>query len=1669
MRRNQAFHVLLPLFCFAVSFSALAADIASQVSIQTGGERTTLDRATGDLVSTVSSLAANHSGSSMHPPLHLAVEVVSGRPEKVAMPGALGGPGHPLYGTHYYDLEPKFPASRFSSGGYVAQEMVFRRNKHVRFRYGIGPHGEPYQEQPPEILLDPLEYDLNEGETIWLGMSASDPNGDFVTISCASLPEGAEFASTNGAPASGAFVFAPTNGQAGIYFVTFEARDPGGLKDVKTAMITVRTVNHRPIIEAPAAVALDEGAMTAIPVSSGDPDGDPLTVTVAPLPENAVFIEVTDSITFAPDYDQAGVYSITCTADDGLLSSSVVVQVTVNDVTATGESNQLAFAVDPVESPTLRGSVRVTGWVNAATNPPPARLLTTSLITAMNPVDAEQGEALDVILTGKGAEPFATHFEQGVSLGDFGPGISVVSLTVSSPTQATAHIEVDTDATPGRRGIEVITAGETAVAIPAFVVTEGENTVTGRLVDAQTGAPVSGATVFVEGTQLTTKTLADGTFVLTGVPPGGVVIGFSAADHEMIRLPLDVADGASSYGVGDVGVEPTILPVDTSVPYSLGGVLRRLRVEYGDEQTVEELEDLVLDSMILVGGKTIGIRSEDGVELNPKASSNAPIVFKEDILESTAIRLKTGAVRTLGEVLFAFTQLWGFEGGRTPRFTAWLEVLQRKVDEAWANPNDPSSSHMIFFFNEGRQLTPDPPRLHPDTPLNALQTTLLNQFLLLAAVDLADLTDVMDTYNQLLLDYDIDEEPADTQSGSGGGGGGSRGYGEDARVLWTNIITGVCEAGSNPANWTKLAHANFNQHAEEAMKMFGGGGYFLGNPNPRIQAVKNMSSFMNLNGLTMGASKLQLARGYEAHANELMDAAKQAQNEATKLKIQGYLVKTMGSTVMSLLRGQAEDAIRWVTLVILNEMTQQSVKLLKPAPPMIEEVTVEVDTLRSNKLVTLIEFERSASDPGDDLLPPEFYYTLWRSAGGETIPLFYGAIGQLTGPTKSSNGYLYHVDPDPPSGSVSYFLTCRRIRMRTVPFREWSDPEFFFEHWVLGAGWSPGAFGYKLAKDLSNTALDMYKFSAIQDSDIGNREVVYVPRPDEKPAPPVNLATGPRGETYVSIPLVGSIFTYDNGQFHFVTESGFKDPYQVGLACDSRGYLYADNSASDLRFGGRIFRWDPVYRRREYFGSVNYYSKLVQFAHACRVTTMLAGWSLGEKLFLIDQAGPSVRYLNIPSSTSDWTIQHYEHNVSQALVSSPNVQLRGNSFLALDRNGHLHVSHDDDITEALPGWDTSVFGNHKPFTQITGIEFDRYDNLYLLDNGWMGVEGGLVMLPESKRSSSFYDELASDPAIQSLFTLTRGVDAAGELRITDEGRALVWFDRLGMRYRVFGISGRILDERTLQPLRAATVRHDKYRVVTDEYGVFHFPGLLTEVYSGWLSFSVSYRNQTQAYRVTLKEEGETVLDPILFSILDPSVSVPTSTNAPPIVNTPINPTDPPPTEITYPVPTNGIPGIVSTGMTTTLDIEIARPGDGDMINVSTVEVVGAVSDASVPQITLTVNGTDTAVPVVGGVFVKVVSIEDGLNRIVASGQTFGPGGNPVYGSSPNVDVFKGPAPPTLKTLGGVIQDDQYRFPIPGLQITHPPTGLSDFTDGLGVWQIRRVPVQEDGTVIIVLE
>lgn len=170
---------------------------------------------------------------------------------------------------------------------------------------------------------------VDEGDTQFIPISATDPDGDSLTYSVGSLPSGATF------DADGKmFSWSPTFEQAGVYTVTFTVSD-GSLTDVEQISLTVNDTNRVPVLNSIGTKTVGEGAPLSFTISASDPDNDALTYRAEALPTGAEFNSSTRQFSWIPDYqdsENTRVYPVSFIVSDGVLEDSETVTINVVNV-----------------------------------------------------------------------------------------------------------------------------------------------------------------------------------------------------------------------------------------------------------------------------------------------------------------------------------------------------------------------------------------------------------------------------------------------------------------------------------------------------------------------------------------------------------------------------------------------------------------------------------------------------------------------------------------------------------------------------------------------------------------------------------------------------------------------------------------------------------------------------------------------------------------------------------------------------------------------------------------------------------------------------------------------------------------------------------------------------------------------------------------------------------------------------------------------------------------------------------------------------------------------------------------------------------------------------------------------------------------------------------------
>ena len=181
---------------------------------------------------------------------------------------------------------------------------------------------------------------IPEAQTLTFTVAASDPNGDPITYSASGLPPGATFDA-----ATRTFSFTPDYSRASKYPIVFSARDNdpiAPLTGTLTVQVTVTNVDRAPVLTQPGPFTTHETVPLVFTVVATDPDnpitsrnpdiGDTLAYTATSLPRGAAFDPDTQQLSWTPDCDQAGSYTVTFRVQDNWgLSDQKLAQILVID------------------------------------------------------------------------------------------------------------------------------------------------------------------------------------------------------------------------------------------------------------------------------------------------------------------------------------------------------------------------------------------------------------------------------------------------------------------------------------------------------------------------------------------------------------------------------------------------------------------------------------------------------------------------------------------------------------------------------------------------------------------------------------------------------------------------------------------------------------------------------------------------------------------------------------------------------------------------------------------------------------------------------------------------------------------------------------------------------------------------------------------------------------------------------------------------------------------------------------------------------------------------------------------------------------------------------------------------------------------------------------------
>ncbi len=178
------------------------------------------------------------------------------------------------------------------------------------------------------VITAPSGVSVDEGMALTSTISATDPDGDHVTLSMLpDAPMGATF--LDNGDNTGTFSWTPDFSQAGSYSVTFRGTDGHGEAGTATTAITVKNVNRAPTANPGGPYNGAPGAAVAFDGShSSDPDGDALTFAWS-FGDGGTGSGATPSHTYSSTAGSP--YSVSLTVSDGLLTGTATTTATVQD------------------------------------------------------------------------------------------------------------------------------------------------------------------------------------------------------------------------------------------------------------------------------------------------------------------------------------------------------------------------------------------------------------------------------------------------------------------------------------------------------------------------------------------------------------------------------------------------------------------------------------------------------------------------------------------------------------------------------------------------------------------------------------------------------------------------------------------------------------------------------------------------------------------------------------------------------------------------------------------------------------------------------------------------------------------------------------------------------------------------------------------------------------------------------------------------------------------------------------------------------------------------------------------------------------------------------------------------------------------------------------------
>ncbi len=309
----------------------------------------------------------------------------------------------------------------------------------------------------PPVLNLPGPQSASEGNPLTFMVSATDPDGQTVSLFSAQRPTGATFVDHR--DNTGTFDWTPAFGQAGTYTVLFLADDTFGGTDNGSVTITVAVQNAPPVLTTIGNRNVDQGSTQFVSLSGFDPDGSPLTFTTSALPSYATFTDYGDgtgNITLSPTLSTPpGPTDITVTLSDGTDSVSETFTVTVNGTQTTnapvlatignkavneGQTTQVSLSASDADGDVLNWTVSLPGFATLTTGASGPGTLSATITLAPGYCQAGSYEA--TVTVSDGVYQDSETFTITVVNVNRTPAWDAASYTASLPEGGTTNLSV---------------------------------------------------------------------------------------------------------------------------------------------------------------------------------------------------------------------------------------------------------------------------------------------------------------------------------------------------------------------------------------------------------------------------------------------------------------------------------------------------------------------------------------------------------------------------------------------------------------------------------------------------------------------------------------------------------------------------------------------------------------------------------------------------------------------------------------------------------------------------------------------------------------------------------------------------------------------------------------------------------------------------------------------------------------------------------------------------------------------------------------------------------------------------------------------------------------------------------------------------------------------------